>query len=117
MMRHRHSHTIAGHGTLPTYVAGYVLAMLLTLAAFGAVMLKLVPPGSLGTVIAIAAVAQAMVHMWFFLHMFRRNTPVWNTVAFAFTLLVIVLLIAGSLFILLSANQNMMLPTMPMDGG
>ena len=113
MQPHHQTHTIAGHGRLATYLTGYVLAILLTLAAFAAVMFKLFPPDITTAIIASAAICQAIVHMWFFLHMFRKSTPFWNTIAFAFTVLVIMLLIGGSLFILLSANYNMMPNSMP----
>jgi len=113
MQAHHQTHTIAGHGNFATYLAGYVLAILLTLVAFGTVALKLVPPHDTTVIVALAAICQTVVHMWFFLHMFRKSTPFWNTMAFAFTVLVIILLIGGSLFILMAANYNMMPQSMP----
>jgi cytochrome o ubiquinol oxidase operon protein cyoD len=113
MQAHHQTHAIAGRGNFATYLAGYLLAILLTLAAFGAVAFKLFPPPDTTVIIALAAICQAVVHMWFFLHMFRKSTPFWNTIAFAFTVLVIILLIAGSLFILMSADYNMMPQSMP----
>jgi cytochrome o ubiquinol oxidase subunit IV len=114
MEQHHQTHTIAGHGNFATYITGYVLAALLTLTAFGTVILRPFPGFTETAVIAVAAIFQAIVHMWFFLHMFRKSTPFWNTIAFAFTVLVIILLVGGSLFILLSANYNMM-PQVPPD--
>jgi cytochrome o ubiquinol oxidase operon protein cyoD len=113
MQTHHQTHTIAGHGNFATYLTGYVLAILLTLVAFGTVAFKLFPSGDTTAVITLAAICQAVVHMWFFLHMFRKSTPFWNTISFAFTVLVIILLIGGSLLILLSANYNMMPQSMP----
>jgi len=114
MEQHHHTRTIAGHGNFATYITNYVLAALLTLTAFGVVILKPFPGIAETAVIAVAAIFQAVVHMWFFLHMFRKSTPFWNSIAFAFTVLVIILLIGGSLLILLSANYNMM-PQMTPD--
>lgn len=107
------THTIAGHGTLATYLTGYVLAIILTLLAFAAVLTKPFSEPAIVTIITIAAVCQAGVHMWFFLHMFRKSTPLWNTVSLAFVVVVIILLVAGSMFILLTANNNMMPPPFP----
>jgi cytochrome o ubiquinol oxidase operon protein cyoD len=113
MEQHHQTDTIAGHGSFATYITGYVLAALLTLIAFGAVILKPFPGIAETAVIAVAAIFQAIVHMSFFLHIFRKSTPFWNTIAFAFTVLVIILLIGGSLLILLSADYNMMPQVMP----
>jgi cytochrome o ubiquinol oxidase operon protein cyoD len=111
--RAHETRSIAGHGTFATYLTGYAVAAIITMAIFYAVTFHSFSTNTTLVLIAAAAAIQSFAHMWFFLHMFRATTPVWNTLSFAFTLFVVVVLISGSLFILLSANYHMMQSAMP----
>ena len=58
-MAHTQSlHEEEAHGSLSGYIAGFVLAVLLTAASFGLVMFGLVPPQSAMLVLAVLALAQ-----------------------------------------------------------
>jgi cytochrome o ubiquinol oxidase operon protein cyoD len=97
-----------GEGNFFSYSLGYIFALLLTLFAFGCVLLHRVTTHWIFPAIVIAAIAQIYVHLSFFLHMGRHSTPRWNIIVFAFAMIVIAILIGGSIWIMASANHQMM---------
>lgn len=104
-----------GYGGYGSYIAGLAGAVLLTLLAFGCVMFHWLTPARTLAAIAGAAVLQIAVHTLFFLHLSRKSTPFWTATIFFFMILVVALLVAGSLFIMFSAQHNMMPQMPPMD--
>jgi cytochrome o ubiquinol oxidase operon protein cyoD len=69
-MAHTQSlHEEEGHGSLRGYLAGFVLAVLLTAVSFGLVMRGVLPPQSAMLVLAVLALVQIVVHLVFFLHL------------------------------------------------
>jgi cytochrome o ubiquinol oxidase operon protein cyoD len=59
----------------------------------------------------VLAIAQMGVHLVFFLHITSGPDNTNNVLALAFGLLIVILLMAGSLWIMSNLNHNMM----PMD--
>ena len=102
-------HAAGGHhGSLKDYLIGFVLAVLLTVVPFAMVMSGAFPRGVTVAVITVLAVAQILVHLVYFLHMDRSSAQRWNWAVFAFTVLVIAILVIGSLWVLHNLNANMM---------
>ncbi|MFD2248763.1 cytochrome o ubiquinol oxidase operon protein cyoD [Pseudochelatococcus lubricantis] len=105
---HRHDSGEA-HGTVNGYVTGFVLSAILTVIPFW-----LVINGTLGspalTAIAVMAlgVAQIVVQMVYFLHMNARSEGGWTLMAFVFTIIIIVIAIAGSMWVMHHLNTHMM---------
>jgi cytochrome o ubiquinol oxidase operon protein cyoD len=62
--------------------------------------------------IAVLAKAQMGIHLVFFLHITTGPDNTNNVLALAFGVLLVILVIAGSLWIMANLNANMM----PMDG-
>ena len=94
-----------------SYVIGLVLALLLTAVSFGVAGTKLVWAPSIPVALMVLAVAQMGVHLVFFLHLTSGPDNLNNTMALAFGVLIVLLLITGSLWIMSHLNHNMM----PMD--
>ena len=101
-------HAGASHGSLKSYVIGFVLSVILTVIPFWIVMHPGLSHSVILTVILAFAVIQILVHLVCFLHMSSKSEQRWNTVAFAFTVLVVALVIGGSVWILNNANSNLM---------
>jgi len=59
-------------------------------------------------VVVATAVVQILVHLVCFLHMNASSEERWNLVAFVFTLLIIAIVVVGSIWIMWSLNENMM---------
>ncbi len=117
---HGHGHDDHGHGehhddgpvshsTFKGYMTGFVLAVILTAIPFWIVMAKVFDkPNTTALVILAFAVVQIVVHMIYFLHMDAKSEGGWNMLALIFTLVVVVITLAGSLWVMYHMNTNMM---------
>jgi len=94
-----------------TYLIGLGLATLLTVVAFFISGTTLVWGPSIPVALVVLAIAQMGVHLVFFLHITTGPDNVNNVMALAFGVLIVLLLLAGSLWIMSHLNHNMM----PMD--
>ena len=105
---HSHGHG-AGHGSLRGYLVGFVLSVILTAIPFAIVMgggfeSKLLT----ATVVMGLGVVQIVVHMVCFLHMNPRSEGGWTLMALIFTLVIVGIALAGSLWVMHHLNANMM---------
>lgn len=85
--------------TIKSYMTGFGLSLLLTLAAF-----SLIATRSLSTELTFAALvalalAQLVVQLVYFLHLGREKTS-WNLTALIFSVFVVVVLVGGSIWIM-----------------
>lgn len=104
----------AGHGSLLTYTTGFVLSVILTLAAYYFVVNDSFAYRGLIAIIVGLAVAQLMVQLFFFLHLGKESKPRWNLIVFMFMLLVVAIVVIGSIWIMDNLDYNMM-PEHQMD--
>lgn len=88
------------------YSIGFALAVALTIAAYFAVVDGWFTGGALMGFIMTLAVVQLLVQLVFFLHLGRKSGK-WNISAVLFTLMILVIIVAGSLWIMYSMNYNM----------
>jgi cytochrome o ubiquinol oxidase operon protein cyoD len=93
------------------YLIGLVLATLITVVAFYVSQTTLVWQPSIPIALFVLAVAQMGVHLVFFLHITTGPDNTNNVLALAFGVLIVLLLIAGTLWIMSHMNHNML----PMD--
>jgi cytochrome o ubiquinol oxidase operon protein cyoD len=80
----------------------------LALASFGVVMSGLVPKSMQLAAIVFLCVAQLLVQLRYFLHLGAGKDERENTVVFLCTAFLIVIVVAGSLWVMHNANVNMM---------
>jgi len=109
---HAHGDT-HGHGTRRSYLVGFALSAVLTAIPFWLVMADPIgDPGiTAGAVIAFAVI-QILVHTVCFLHVNAQAEGGWTLIAYIFTAVILLITIAGSLWIMYHLNTNMM-PGMP----
>ncbi len=106
---HDDHHDEAAHGTLRDYVTGFVLSVILTAIPFWLVMGEVIQGSTLTAVVILAfAAVQIVVHMVYFLHMNTRSEGGWNMLALIFTVVIVVITLAGSLWVMHHLNDNMM---------
>lgn len=105
-----HGHaTHADHGTAKSYVTGFILAVVLTAIPFWLVMGKVFDKSSTtGWVVLAFAAVQIVVHMVYFLHMNTKSEGGWSMLALIFTLVLVVILLSGSIWVMYHLNTNMM---------
>lgn len=97
------------HFSLRGYATGFLLSVVLTAIPFWLVMRGVLPDPTVTAVAILAfAAVQIVVHMVFFLHMSPKSEGGWNMLALIFTLVLVVITLAGSLWVMHHLNANMM---------
>lgn len=110
----RHHGDDHDHGSFKSYMIGFLLSVVLTAIPFWLVMTEALAPQTTGLVITAFAVVQIIVHMIFFLHMNHKSEGGWNMLALIFTIVIVVIAVAGSVWVMYHLNVNMM-PTHDMQ--
>ena len=106
---HGHGHDNAPHGTFHSYMTGFVLSVILTAIPFFLVMARPIEsPGYTAAIVLVCAFAQILVHMVYFLHMTPKAEDGWLLLSTVFTIILVVITLAGSLWIVFHLNRNMM---------
>ncbi|HKB52906.1 MAG TPA: cytochrome o ubiquinol oxidase subunit IV [Ramlibacter sp.] len=104
-----HAQTDIGyHATTRGYVVGFALSAVLTAIPFWLVMGKVLPASVAGIVILAFAAVQMIVHMIYFLHLNAKAEGGWSLLALLFTLALLVIMLAGSVWVMYHLNTNMM---------
>jgi cytochrome o ubiquinol oxidase operon protein cyoD len=99
----------ADHGSLKSYTIGFVLAVILTAIPFWLVMGNVFEnSGTTAMVILGFAAVQIVVHMIYFLHMNTKSEGGWNMLALVFTIVIVGIALAGSIWVMYHLNNNMM---------
>ncbi|MGF6574973.1 cytochrome bo3 quinol oxidase subunit 4 [Paraburkholderia fungorum] len=108
MAQHLASHAGESHGSVGSYIVGFVLSVILTAAAFVLATNGVLTGNHALLAIAGLALVQIVVHLVFFLHMNSSSAQRWNVTAFGFTVLTAVILIGGTLWVMHNVAMNMM---------
>ena len=100
-------------GTLSSYIVGFVTSLVLTLAAFFVVVhptyfhLASMGSGALLATILTLAMIQLIVQLYFFLHLGSETGSRWKLAMFVSTIVFVLLIVVGSLWIMGHLNYNM----------
>ena len=97
------------------YTTGLLLATLLTVTSFWVANTSLIWPPGVPLGLAVLAIAQMGVHLVFFLHITTAPDNTNNTLALAYGVFIVFLVVAGSLWIMASLNANMTMSPELMD--
>lgn len=104
---HDHQDDGHDHGTYRSYLTGFILSAVLTAIPFALVMTGALPKSVTVAAVVGFAVVQIVVQMIYFLHMNPRSEGGWNLLALIFTLIIVVIVISGSLWVMHHLNANM----------
>jgi cytochrome o ubiquinol oxidase operon protein cyoD len=100
---------IEGHGSKRSYLIGFALSAVLTAIPFWLVMSgPIADPGVTAALVILFAVVQILVHTFCFLHVNTQAEGGWTMLAYIFTAVILLITIAGSLWIVYHLNTNMM---------
>lgn len=94
--------------SLMTYAAGFLLSILITLAAYIIATENLFSGWLLVYMVTILAIIQLIVQATFFLHLGEEGKPRLNLMTFIFMCIVVFILVIGSLWIMKNLDYNMM---------
>lgn len=95
------------HGTTRSYVAGFLLSIILTVVAYGLVVGHSMSGNALVATILGFAMLQMIVQIVFFLHLGREPRPHWNLGFFVATVGLIAVVVGGSMVIMHNLHYNM----------
>ena len=90
-----------------SYLIGLGLALLLTATSFYVAFTPLLWGPGIPVGLVVLAVAQMGVHLVFFLHITSGPDNANNALALAFGVLIVLLIMAGTLWIMANLNMNM----------
>ena len=93
-------------------ITGFAISLVLTIASFGLVAGGHFPESLTLSLITVLAVLQIVAQMHFFLHLDTSTEQRWNVMSFIYTMVIIVFLVVGSLWIMYNTGIRMM--PMPM---
>jgi cytochrome o ubiquinol oxidase operon protein cyoD len=97
------------HATVEGYLIGFLLSVVLTAIPFWLVMGNVMssPKVTAFVILGFAAV-QMVVHMIYFLHLNAKVEGGWSLLALLFTAALVVIMLAGSIWVMYHLNTNMM---------
>jgi cytochrome o ubiquinol oxidase operon protein cyoD len=99
------------------YRIGTILSIILTVVPFWLVMSGVIQDGrTTAALIFGMGFIQIIVHVLCFLHLDTRSEGGWTLLAFLFTTVIVVLTVAGSIWVMYHLNANMMPMPGPMTG-
>lgn len=94
-------------GTLKSYSTGFLLSLLLTAIPFWLVIEKVIKGNGLLLLLAVFAVLQILVQITYFLHLNSEPKPRWQSLAFKYMIVVVVIVVFGSIWIMNSLHYRM----------
>lgn len=97
----------ANHDTISSYAVGFLLSLVFTIIPYYIVVNKTASSSTLLAMILGFGVVQMLVQVVFFLHLGRGPKPLYNLVFFGFTIVTILVVVGGSIFIMNNLHYNM----------
>jgi len=99
--------TGAFYGSYQSYTVGFISSLLLTMLSFYLVAFSALPPQTMYIVVGAFAIIQLFVQLVFFLHLNTSSKGSWNLLSFLFTLVVVLVLVIGTLWIMYNLYDKM----------
>ncbi|WP_041069287.1 cytochrome o ubiquinol oxidase subunit IV [Candidatus Ishikawella capsulata] len=96
------------HNNVKSYLIGFIFSLILTGIPYGIVMSNKLSKTTMTSVVLTCALLQVVVHLIYFLHLDTKSENGWNILAIVFSLIVILIIVLGSLWIMGHLNHNMM---------
>jgi cytochrome o ubiquinol oxidase operon protein cyoD len=91
--------------TLRTYILGFTLSVMLTLAAFWFVGQNF--SREVGVVVLVAlALTQLIIQLVCFLHLGAEQKPRWHLITFVFAAFIVLVLVGGTIWIMYHLDQG-----------
>lgn len=104
---HGHGHDAHdhSHGSLKSYTIGFILSIILTIIPMVVVFNDMFSRTVMIVIIMTMAVLQLLVQLFFFMHVREGESPRWNVMALILGLFIVVIIVAGSVWIMSFNSQ------------
>lgn len=89
------------------YSIGFILALLLTYTIYLFATQQYVQGALLGGVLLVCASLQLLVQLIIFLHVLNESKPRWTLWSIVYTIVMLLVIVVGSLWIMANMNYNM----------
>ncbi|SHE91676.1 cytochrome o ubiquinol oxidase subunit IV [Marinomonas polaris] len=103
-----HSSEAHSHGSVKSYLVGFIWSVILTGIPFWMVMTEAFDKGPTYITIVLLAIVQIFVHLKYFLHLDFSEQGKLDTYSFIFSAVIIVMVVALSVWIIFASNAMMM---------
>ncbi len=101
--------------TATPYVVGFIASLALTLGAYYLVVTHSFSANTLLPLIAALAALQLVAQLYFFFRFSSGEAARWDSLAFAFMLVFVIIVMGGSIWIMSDLNAHMMLSPAQME--
>ena len=90
------------------YVVGFTASLLLTLGAYiVATNTSSLSMNLLAFILLTLGVMQMLLQLRFFLHVGSESGPKWQSMSFVFTIIMLLIVVVGSLWVMINLNYRM----------
>lgn len=103
-----HSSEANSHGSVKSYLTGFIWSVILTGIPFWMVMTEAFDKGPTYITIVLLAIVQIFVHLKYFLHLNFSEQGKLDTYSFIFAAVIIVMVVVLSVWIIYASNAMMM---------
>lgn len=90
-----------------SYLIGFLISLVLSLGAFALVVYHSLNDQCLIISVVVLALIQLLVQVICFFRLSAQAEERWNLITFIFTLLIMLIVVSGSLWIMYNLNYNM----------
>ena len=99
----------SSHGSYRSYLIGFALSVVLTIIPFWVVLgeVEISTAAAIAIIFGLGAV-QIMVHVHYFLHVTIKAESGWQVMSMAFTAILLVIVLSGSVWVMTHLDENMM---------
>lgn len=101
MAQHENHGDHHNHGSLKSYVIGFILSIVLTIIPLVLVMNQMLEKTALVLTIMVMAILQFVVQLFFFMHIREGEKPRYNVQTLVLGLVIVFTIIAGSIWIMM----------------
>ncbi|MEJ8545551.1 cytochrome o ubiquinol oxidase subunit IV [Brevibacillus borstelensis] len=99
-MHHENHGDNHNHGSLKSYVIGFILSIVLTIIPLVLVMNHMLEKTALVITIMVMAILQFIVQLFFFMHIREGEKPRYNVQTLILGLVIVFTIVAGSIWIM-----------------
>lgn len=96
----QHEHQEQTHGSMKSYIIGFLLSVVLTIIPLVAVLNDMFNKKTTIVIVLITAVLQFLVQLLFFMHIREEEKPRYNLISLVFAIVMLLTIVIGSMWIM-----------------